>query len=257
MNDKKETILPYDRTLQTAHTPELTSEAENLIKKIESAQELFKATNGPDRFLQTKYPTATQLLYAQIAEQNEFLTRQLAATEAAVKQLEDTTRATRRLAEELRTRQTGIHQTINRELDKIKNIVRLTDLAAKKEDGIPTTVTITLEPEALFSLPPSDTGSKLPAKCRDLVRPLSVREKEIRKKNKCHKCQQFGHWATNHCSYTCRTCGRIAPGHATGTRWCPNFASTSKEEDTSEPEYFDANEYDDWFGEEGEHNLAT
>ena len=184
---KETTTKTYDRTLRTAHTLEQIKDAEEEINKITTAQELFKATNGPDRFLQTKYPTATQVLYAQIAEQNKFLTRQLAATEAAVKQLEDTTRATRRLAEELRTRQAGIHQTINRELDKIKNIVRPTD----------------------------------------------------------------------HCSYTCRTCGRIAPGHTTGTRWCPNFASTSKEEDTSEPEYFDANEYDDWFGEEGEHNLAT
>lgn len=259
MNDDKKTTRQYDRTLRTAHTPEQITEAEDLLKNITTTQELFKATNGPDRFLQNKYPTSTQLLYAQIAKQHEFLARQLASTDAAINQLEDSISAVRRLAVGLGARQSGIQHTIQKELEKVKDVVRKTDLFAKKEDGIPTTTTIILGPEALFSIPPNSSGSKSSSRCRDMVRPLSAREKEIRAGDKCHKCQQTDHWATDHCSYTCRTCGQIAPGHATGTRWCPAFASTSKknEEDTSEPEYFDANDYEDWFGEDGEHNLAT
>ena len=87
---KKEIITKtYDRTLRTAHTPEQIKDTEEEIMKITTAQDLFKATNGPDRFLQTRDPTPIQLLYAQYTEENDFLSLQLITAQANVKHLED------------------------------------------------------------------------------------------------------------------------------------------------------------------------
>ena len=256
MKKEKKTIKAYDRTLRTAHTPEQIADAEEQIKKITTAQELLKATNGPDRFLQTRDPTPNQLLYAQYAEEDDFLSLQIVTAQANVKHLQDSLRFAQRLDAALGARQSGLRYHIQKDLEAAKDVVRQADLTAKAEDGFPTPVTIALDPEALFSEPPTksaDSGSKLPFRCRDLVRPLTIREKEVRQGHKCHRCHKSGHWSTDHCSYTCQTCKTIAPGHSSGSKWCP--AVTKQEEDDSSP--FEDGYYDDWFGDDGEHNLAT
>ena len=89
MNPDKKTLKPYDRTLRTAHTPAQMADAEGLIKKIISTQDLYEATKGSKRSLQNKNPAPLQLLYAQYAEEDEFLTIQLLTAETNLEQLED------------------------------------------------------------------------------------------------------------------------------------------------------------------------
>ena len=55
------------------------------------------------------------------------------------------------------------------------------------------------------------------------VRELSNREKELRQNDTCMRCGKKGHWGTDHFSYTCQTCGKSAPGHATDTDFCPQY----------------------------------
>ena len=257
MNPDKKTLKPYDRTLRTAHTPAQIADAEELIKKIISTQDLYQATKGSKRFLQNKSPAPLQLLYAQYAEEDEFLAIQLLTAETNLEQLEESVRTARRLLTCLVARRAALRYHVSKTLDRAKEAIRQADLIGKKEDGFPPTEVIHFCSEALFISPPDkdeDTGSELPSTTSDLVRPLSTREQEIRQGHECYKCYKKGHWATDHYSYICQSCGQSAPGHASGTRWC---GSNKNNDGTVETSYFEDTGYDDWYGEDGEHNLAT
>ena len=79
----------YDGTLRTARTTEQIADAEQRIKDISNAKGLFKSTNGASRFLQVKYPTPVQLLYAQYAEEHFYLTRHILIAEGNLRKAEE------------------------------------------------------------------------------------------------------------------------------------------------------------------------
>lgn len=45
-------------------------------------------------------------------------------------------------------------------------------------------------------------------------------------KHRCDTCKQTGHWKSNHYSYICSTCNKPAPGHYSGSNWCPEIGKT-------------------------------
>ncbi|EFI27894.1 hypothetical protein CC1G_14385 [Coprinopsis cinerea okayama7 len=101
--------------------------------------------------------------------------------------------------------------------------------------------------------------SNVPSEPDGLVRPLSKKELRKRDGHRCNKCGETGHWQCDHYSYKCTLCGKNAPGHNSGSRWCPDYRPTPR---NTSPDQYDAllddGDYDDYlWGDEGEHNLNT
>jgi hypothetical protein len=101
--------------------------------------------------------------------------------------------------------------------------------------------------------------SNVPSEPDGLVRPLSKKELRKRDGHRCNECGETGHWQCDHYSYRCTLCGKNAPGHNSGSRWCPDYRPTPR---NTSPDQYDAllddGDYDDYlWGDEGEHNLNT
>lgn len=118
---------------------------------------------------------------------------------------------------------------------------------------------------------------------------LTEMEKELRKTHTCGLCEQKGHWKVDHLKWVCRHCKEAAPHHnpndcRKNDKWMVwrNAANDKKmrrkreirgtyKDGKSRPLPIDDNDndggwsqvngwddlYDDWFGDDGEHNLNT
>ena len=254
-------------------------EREKLIQNIRTIEDLKKLV-GPDasRFLTGSEVPLSCPFFAAILQEHEHLIREphaiikntvdIAVTlEGFYREVNtalDTLAAQADILEQSRLR---VERLFEDTIIDAKNAVRMADVAyfissrrAAATDAAEPPVTEPTPVRVSTSSTTNDGRTILPTGPRHVVRPLSQAEVRHRRSSTCHLCGETGHWQCDHYSYRCTVCGLAAPGHNSGSQWCPVVAAKQQDDrnDSDSDSLYNANDYDDYIhGPEGDHNLNT
>lgn len=230
----------FDGTLRTAYTQEERLRAQANINNITNFHELRAAARpGQARLLglhnpslATKYIThvlgrheAVGRLSYQIKQIKNEAERSLRILQTAIgclaRQEEDLHRLQYRLEDELNDN-LSVGKLALREADLMHFIKDQEQLADPSRSPTPESEGGSSVPDpTTLTGPREDPHPLRPSGEPTVVRTLSYQERQLRKRSKCIKCRQPGHWRCDHFDYFCPSCNQYAPGHSANNEFCP------------------------------------
>lgn len=288
-SDNPRQSIPFDNTLRTARTPSEIAKAREEIKKIKTVRGYSLAV-GPlaNRLTVGRSTDPTVRLFAALVRERDKIIAEQNDVEQTLRQAQDNLQILKELeiilqktqtviaaqqtlvtkvktfSKDLEQYKTRVDSEIFLNLDEAKSAIHTADLAAKTLDDeqLHRRIRLRLEEPSIPTSKPSfrlshansvPIGRRIvPTLTTAVVRNLSAVEVERRGNSKCHACGGIGHWYFDHTDYRCQTCDKTAPGHGSGSDWCPNWKSPRGTRDDPIDD-----DYDDYLGDEAEHNLNT
>ena len=238
----------FDGTLHTAFTPEEQAEAEAYIDSLKTLEDIVEAAQpGRTRLCGLQKPPLPILYVENLLFQLERTEAHFAETQTTQHALAALTGELNRITKIISDRGTELNAhkeflawRLVHNLPLVKETLRRADLAHRHQDDLNRLATSATPPPTHPVRSPSPRPPRaspgprerltehIPRGQRDLVRPLSDDERQVREKDQCFKCGDQGHWSCDHNSYFCPGCQTLAPGHTANSDFCPGLPVPSQ-----------------------------
>lgn len=253
---------PATSSQSTKDKNKITQDRKN-VNSISTVAELVDALGpGAERLHRPGEPTPEPLarLYLFLLAERERVHNEVAQLQLIQEHFTNTmqhiqlaVRQTKQTGSLLNTAKEKIDAALLENIEEVKNLIWANDRRRHKASSTPSTPA-SLPPPRLSQANATPLGRRtIQTATRTGYRAFTGEDLERRKGAECYTCGGTGHWAVDHWTYKCRLCGKHGPGHTSGGAWCPEYYKSGTQEFPIDLDGY----YDDYLGEDAEHNLAT
>lgn len=216
----------FDGTLRTATTTQQTLLAERKIQEIQTLAGFCQAVGpGAERLTQPPHPSAQRRLCTSLVQSYEHVVQDEENWIQAQEQAETAIKAQQELLQAI-TAYLHLVQEKKEQLEtdfllvapQARDAIRESDASFKAFDNqYRQSQASNSAPTPSSSRPPTETPA------RHDIRNLTSEEQRRRTGTTCDRCRQKDHWACDHLTYRCHSCGKLGPGHGSKSSWCPKY----------------------------------